>query len=218
MKLINIIPSYYAKTESIKQLIEAADSVIAEEELLNYFQNISIETSLEDIETQIIDMIFVDFYGTRVKQFSLTTDDKKRICGIFAMLEDRKGNLDLLYFIYEHFGWNITVVKESEFIFRIEPKLPLQGTIEEFQELFSRLNPFIERYYIPITFSIVSPLGFGVKFPVFTREVSIDFNYYLYQYLFIHRQFNNYSLLNDDPEEFVDTDIPYIPDFEVNFY
>ncbi len=219
MKLKRLLPRYYAQTDTINQLVEAVDSIRAEDELLQFFDNISVDTNLTDLKSQIVDYIAVNLYGSRIKNYNLTEDDKIKICSIFAMLEDLKGNIGVITRLYKRFGWDVLVTRilgDGGYRYRVLPVITTApGTAEEFNNLALRLNPFLERYYIPLDVTIISPVGFAIQFPKYTREVTTSLTTAVTQNLYTHRSFGNEQILNDDPEEYIDTDYNYVTELEV---
>lgn len=216
MKLSRLLPRYFAKTDNIRQLVEAVDSVIAEDDILNFFDNISVETNKTDLEDQIINLIMTNFYGTRINNFNLTVDEKKYIITIFAMLEDYKGNLKVITRLYKRFDWDVEIIKISANTFKVIPNLvTAPGTEEEFLYLAQKLNPFLEMYYIPIGFYLTSTLGGIIVFPTYVRTRSVTLTTSVVQNLYAHRFFGNYQLLNENPLEFEETDYGYVTEFTV---
>lgn len=216
MKLSRLLPRYYAKTDNIRQLFEALDTVFAEDDILYFFDNISVETNLVELKTKIVDYLTSNFYGTRVKNLSLTETDKINICTIFSILEDIKGNINVIHTLYKRFGWIVVVTKINADTWRVLPSMvAAPGTEEDFNLLASRLNPFLERYYLPVGIFVTSPLGSAVIFPTYKRTVTTTFTYAVHQHFYAHRFFGNEQILNDNPLEFVDTDYNYAIDFEV---
>jgi hypothetical protein len=152
MEFKNVIGRYFASEPFLFQFIDSADQVKATAALMNFFENIHLQSELTTVEQDQLDnYVLTNLYGFYFKDTAdfirLFTPEMKRMAiGSFAILEGQKGNSNIVIPAYEALGWTVTfdlhalenVIDVTLDPFVVDPVFTRQAAI---------VNPWLEYYY-----------------------------------------------------------------------
>jgi len=170
MNYKNLLCRYFLRDDFIFQFFDSADQVKATDALVNFFDNIHIQSNLS-IKDTIVDDVFVNLFGSHVKHFSnLTLDHKKLIIGSFAVLEGLKGNTQILTMVYSALGWDITIAPQLAGM--VYDLIPTTGSATDFAVLAAIISPFLEYYYIPAGIRLATN-GYYLSFANYECKIGV---------------------------------------------
>jgi len=231
LKLIHLIPEYLKRNPSVYQLFEGLEEVLATEEIQNFFENISPDTTF--YRERLAELIFIQYYKERALPYTLklTTDDKLRLAGSFYRLDGLIGTktkvLTEIFKLFEYhlgvfvirlrtdgagnYGINPILYPIETNDYLVIPIFDPTSTKDEYDwaDDFARLKEFIDYYYYPFTKNVISGAYWGVVIPPYQANVTASIFVQWLQYLWIHWKWQNEQRLNEDPLEWENTDIPY---------
>jgi len=216
-QLSNFLPRYFSQNESIRELVEAADSTLSVAAIEDFIKNTSISTGLVGHENEIVNYILVDCYGKRIQEFALDMTDKKKLIANFGMLEDRKGSLSVIHFLYSQYDWGVALLPGSTALEYLLIPITEDGEYAEFQALASKLNPILEYYYLPGDWNLVTGPFWLHRFSVPALNISTLFSYDWMEYFPVSVHYIEYGQFGDFNVLYASTDFKYCTAFSATW-
>jgi hypothetical protein len=158
MNFKNLLGRYLISEPFTFQFFDAADQVKATDALMNFFENIHLQSGLTEVsQDQINDYILTNLYGFGFKTVgnfhkAFTPAMKEMAIGSFAILEGLKGNAGIVIPIYAALGWTVLYtnhIAENVVDIVLDPPPAPEDyqTPAAFTKQAGVINPWLEYYY-----------------------------------------------------------------------